>query len=117
LRILPGSDAEIMLIPLPGHTLGHTGVAVKQRNGWLLHCGDAYFYRGEVQTPPHCPPGLAAYQVLDHVDGPARHRNRERLRELARREAENVELICSHDASYLDAAQRTSEARAVPQAP
>src|ERR1035438_7497439 len=36
-RILPGSDAEILLIPLPGHTLGHTGVAIKQADRWLLH--------------------------------------------------------------------------------
>jgi glyoxylase-like metal-dependent hydrolase (beta-lactamase superfamily II) len=102
-RILPGSDAEILLIPLPGHTLGHTGVAVRQRDRWLLHCGDAYFHHGEVQTPAHCPPGIAAFQVLDQVDGEARHQNRERLRELAQRQADDVELICSHDASYLGA--------------
>ncbi|MFI5037545.1 MAG: MBL fold metallo-hydrolase [Solirubrobacterales bacterium] len=98
-RILPGSDAEIALIPLPGHTLGHTGVAIKQADGWLLHCGDAYFHYGEVQTPPHCPPGLRAFQMLNQVDGAARRQNQERLRELARRHGEDVELICSHDAS------------------
>jgi glyoxylase-like metal-dependent hydrolase (beta-lactamase superfamily II) len=98
-RILPGSDAEIALIPLPGHTVGHTGVAVKQADGWLLHCGDAYFYYGEVQTPPHCPAGLRAFQTLNQVDGAARRQNQERLRELAQRHGEEVELICSHDSS------------------
>jgi glyoxylase-like metal-dependent hydrolase (beta-lactamase superfamily II) len=98
-RILPGSDAEILLIPLPGHTLGHTGVAVKQPDRWLLHCGDAYFYHGEVQTPAHCPLGLSAFQVLNEVDGAARRQNRERLRELAQRHGDDVELICSHDAA------------------
>src|ERR1035437_2127349 len=100
-RILPGSDAEILLIPLPGHTLGHTGVAVKQANRWLLHCGDAYFHHGEVQTPAPCPSGLRAFQALNQVDGAARRQNRERLRELAQRHAHDVELICSHDASTL----------------
>jgi glyoxylase-like metal-dependent hydrolase (beta-lactamase superfamily II) len=100
-RILPGSDAEILLIPLPGHTLGHTGVAVRHADRWLLHCGDAYLHHGEVQTPPHCPPGLSAFQVLNQVDGAARRQNRERLRELAQRHAHDVELICSHDASTL----------------
>ncbi len=102
-RILPGSDAEILLIPLPGHTRGHTGVAVRQGDGWLLHCGDAYFHHGEVHTPPRCPPGISAFAAFDQVDGPARRQNRERLRELAERRSEEVQLICSHDASYLAA--------------
>jgi glyoxylase-like metal-dependent hydrolase (beta-lactamase superfamily II) len=105
-QILPGSDAEILLIPLYGHTRGHTGVALRQRNGWLLHCGDAYFHHGEVQTPAHCPPGIAAFQVFNEVDRSARRENRERLRELALRRGEDVELICSHDASYLASEQR-----------
>jgi glyoxylase-like metal-dependent hydrolase (beta-lactamase superfamily II) len=101
LRILPGSDAEIVLIPLIGHTHGHTGVAIKQSHGWLLHCGDAYFHHGEVATPPHCPPGIGAFAAFDQVDRGARLRNRERLRELAEHHHDDVELICSHDASYL----------------
>jgi glyoxylase-like metal-dependent hydrolase (beta-lactamase superfamily II) len=101
-RILPGSDAEILLIPLIGHTLGHTGVAIKQGDRWLLHCGDAYFHYGEVQTPARCPAGLRAFQVLNELDGPSRRRNRERLRELAQRHGDDVELICSHDASMFD---------------
>jgi glyoxylase-like metal-dependent hydrolase (beta-lactamase superfamily II) len=100
-RVLPGSDDEILLIPLPGHTLGHTGVAIRQPDGWLLHCGDAYFDHGEVQTPAHCPPALRLYQELGQVDGTSRRENRERLRELARRQAGDVELICSHDAVTL----------------
>jgi glyoxylase-like metal-dependent hydrolase (beta-lactamase superfamily II) len=99
--ILPGSDAEILLIPLVGHTLGHTGVAIRDGERWLLHCGDAYFHRGEVQTPSHCPPALAAFEVLSDVDGASRRNNRERLRELAKRHSGEVDLICSHDASTL----------------
>ena len=75
-RILPDSDAEILLIPLAGHTLGHTGVAVRNGNGWLLHCGDAYFHHGEVETPPHCPPGLRFFQSLNQTDGAAAPRER-----------------------------------------
>lgn len=100
-RVLPGSDAEILLIPLIGHTHGHTGVAVRNGDRWLLHCGDAYFHHGELATPPHCPPVIAAFAALDQVDRAARLRNRERLRELAARHGHEVELICSHDASLL----------------
>jgi glyoxylase-like metal-dependent hydrolase (beta-lactamase superfamily II) len=100
-RALPGSNEEILLIPLPGHTRGHTGVAIRNGDRWLLHCGDAYFHHGEVQTPPHCPAGLSFFQTVDEVDRAARHENRERLRELAERHGDQVELICSHDVHTL----------------
>ncbi len=103
-RILPGSGAEILLIPLAGHTVGHTGVAVRRGDGWLLHCGDAYFRQSEVQTPPHCPPGLALFETLNQADGKLRRENVERLRELALREGDGVELICSHDPHTFDTA-------------
>ena len=39
------------MIPLVGHTRGHTGVAVQARGDkWLLHCGDAYYHHSQV-TP------------------------------------------------------------------
>ncbi len=101
-RILPDSDAEILLIPLRGHTLGHTGVAIKRADRWLLHCGDAYFHHGEVETPAHCPAGLRAFEALNQVDGRTRRQNSERLRELAHQHADEVELICSHDAPTFD---------------
>jgi glyoxylase-like metal-dependent hydrolase (beta-lactamase superfamily II) len=104
-RVLPGSNAELLLIPLVGHTLGHTGIALREGDGWLLHCGDAYFYRDEVSTPPRCPPGLRAFQNLTQANGRRRRANQERLRELAGRHAPEVELICSHDPVLLDRAQ------------
>ena len=107
-RILPGADAEILLIPLPGHTLGHTGVAIRSGERWLLHCGDAYFFHGEVETPAHCPPGLRFFQNLNQTDGAQRRENQERLRELAARHGGEVELICSHDAATLDACQHAA---------
>jgi glyoxylase-like metal-dependent hydrolase (beta-lactamase superfamily II) len=100
-RVLPGSDAEILLVPLIGHTRGHTGVAVKHDGRWVLHCGDAYFHHGEMQMPPSCPPVLKAFQNLNSVDNTARRQNSERLRELARRNSGEVELFCSHDPQTL----------------
>jgi glyoxylase-like metal-dependent hydrolase (beta-lactamase superfamily II) len=100
-RVLPGSDAEILLIPLPGHTLGHTGVALRLGDRWMLHCGDAFFFHGEVETPAHCPPGLSAFQYLNQTVGHTRRENRERLRELALRHGDEIELFCSHDAAML----------------
>jgi glyoxylase-like metal-dependent hydrolase (beta-lactamase superfamily II) len=104
-RILPDSAAEILLIPLPGHSLGHTGVAVKQGEGWILHCGDAYFIRGDIDTPRLCPAGLRAFQSLVQADGKLRHQNQDRLRDLASRYTSEVTLICSHDPNELERAQ------------
>jgi len=107
-RILPGSDAEILLVPLIGHTRGHTGVAVKHEGRWLLHCGDSYFHRDEMRTPPSCPPVLKAFQNLNSVDSAARRHNSDRLRELAQRSDAEVELFCSHDPATLAALQVTA---------
>jgi glyoxylase-like metal-dependent hydrolase (beta-lactamase superfamily II) len=105
IRVLPGTEAEILLIPLVGHTLGHTGVAIRRANGWLLHCGDAYFHHGDVDTPRRCPLGLRAFQSLVQADSKARLANQARLRELARGHGDRVELVCSHDPAELRRAQ------------
>jgi glyoxylase-like metal-dependent hydrolase (beta-lactamase superfamily II) len=110
--VLPG-DAEVLMIPLPGHTRGHTGVAIREDGGWLLHCGDAYFHRGEVATPPHCPPGLRVFQELMTVDARLRRGNQERLRELVRAHGDEVRTICAHDPVQLEREQsRAAAARA-----
>jgi glyoxylase-like metal-dependent hydrolase (beta-lactamase superfamily II) len=95
-------DEEILLVPLPGHTLGHAGIAVRRPEGWLLHCGDAYFYHGEMQQKPHCTPGLAAYQTMMEQDRAQRLENQARLRELARTQRGSVELFCAHDPHELE---------------
>jgi len=96
-RLIPDAASEIVLIPLYGHSLGHAGIAVRKGGGWVLHCGDAFFYREETASPPRCPPGLRAFQNLIQADGESRRRNQERLRELASRPEADVELICAHD--------------------
>jgi glyoxylase-like metal-dependent hydrolase (beta-lactamase superfamily II) len=100
-QVLPG-DSEVVMVPLPGHTRGHTGVAVRDAEGWLLHCGDAYFHHGEMASPPHCPPGLRAFQELTNVDGKRRRANQDRLRELVRMHGDEVRTVCAHDAAELD---------------
>jgi len=111
-RILPGIDAEVLLVPLVGHSRGHTGIAVNAPDGWFLHCGDAYFHHGEVASPPHCPPGLRIFQRLMAADNSSRVANRERLRELAARHGEEARLLCSHDPFGLEQAQAAGAASA-----
>ena len=102
-RDLAGLPPEILLVPLHGHSRGHVGVAVDTGEGWLLHCGDAYFHRHEVEKdPPACTPGLAIFQRMVAFDNRARLHNRGRLGELARTRAQGdgharVRLFSAHD--------------------
>jgi glyoxylase-like metal-dependent hydrolase (beta-lactamase superfamily II) len=102
IRVLPGVDPEVLLIPLVGHSRGHTGVAVRDGEGWMLHCGDAYFNRNEMQTPPSVPTGIGIFQGLMAEDNKARLANQERLRELARDHGSEVRLFSAHDPVELE---------------
>jgi glyoxylase-like metal-dependent hydrolase (beta-lactamase superfamily II) len=104
-RILPGFDTDVLLVPMAGHSRGHTGVAVRDGDGWLLHCGDAYLNHGQVETPPSCPPVIGFYQRILAADNGARTANTERLRELAARHGDEVTLFCSHDPRELEREQ------------
>lgn len=96
-RVLEGLGEEIALVPLAGHSAGNVGVAIRKPEAWLLHCGDAYFHRGDIATPRACPPLLRVFQTIVQHDGKARHRNQERLRELHSDHGDEVTLFCSHD--------------------
>jgi glyoxylase-like metal-dependent hydrolase (beta-lactamase superfamily II) len=97
-RQLSGLPPEILLVPLPGHTHGHAGVAVRSDANWLLLAGDAYFFHREMDADhPSCTPGLAMYQAMMEKDRGQRLRNQQRLRELRRRHGSEVRLVCSHD--------------------
>ncbi len=102
-RGLTGIPPEIVMVPLPGHTLGHAGVAVREDQGWLLLAGDAYFDHNELDlVNPRCLPGLRLYQWMMEKDRGARLANQERLRELIRDHGDAVRVICSHDPRELE---------------
>lgn len=90
--------ADIVLVPLPGHTYGHCGVAIRLQSKWLLHVGDAYFFHKEMDVDsPSCTPGLRIYQTLMEKDRRARLRNQQKLRQLRQARGDEVEIFCSHD--------------------
>lgn len=105
-RDLDGLPPEILMVPLPGHTWGHAGVAVKRDGGWLLHAGDAYFYRDEVRGDRRrCTPGLRAYQTMMETHRAQRLANGERVRRLSVEHSDKVRVICAHDPVELERAQ------------
>ena len=102
-RELVGMPPEILIVPLAGHSLGHCGVAVRGPEGWLLHAGDAYFFRDEMALGGYyCTPMLRAYQRLMAADNATRLLNQTRLRELKRAHRREIRLFCAHDATELE---------------
>jgi glyoxylase-like metal-dependent hydrolase (beta-lactamase superfamily II) len=123
---IPGTQSEILLIPLVGHTAGHCGVAVSTGEGWLLNCGDAAFFHGELErqssgpdrgsTPDsrQCPLGLRAYQNVFQHDRRARLSNQRRLRRLLQRTQGEVQMFCSHDPEMMNHFAGTGLANVIP---
>jgi glyoxylase-like metal-dependent hydrolase (beta-lactamase superfamily II) len=101
-RDLKGLPPEILLIPLYGHTEGHAGIAVQTDTGWLLHAGDAYFFRGEINQDYSCPPGLRSYQKMMEVNRKMRLWNQMRLRDLAHEHHRDIRIFSAHDAVEFD---------------
>ncbi|WDM15985.1 MBL fold metallo-hydrolase [Streptomyces lavenduligriseus] len=94
-----GLSCELLLVPLPGHSAGHAGVAVRDGDGrWLLHAGDAYMYHGELDDdPPFAHPVLEPVQHGAQTDAAARVATRDRLRHLRRAHADEVTVFSAHD--------------------
>lgn len=91
-------DDGLVIVPLHGHTRGHAGVGVRRPGGgWFLHAGDAFFFHGELEQPPSCPPGLRAFQRIVEVDHRARVENQDRLRALHADHADEVTIVSAHD--------------------
>ena len=86
---------EILLIPLLGHTQGHCGIAIKQKEGWLFFCGDAYY--SHLQFDPK-----NKLRTLDKLErffaenNQMRVDNLHKIQQLAQTE-KNIEIICAHD--------------------
>ena len=103
-RALNDQNADILVIPLHGHTPGHCGVAVRTRDGWILHAGDSYFFHGQIETPSRrAPLALHFFQRMGDTNRAQRIANQERLRELNSLHPEEVVIINGHDPVYYDA--------------
>ena len=97
---LAGLDADLALVPLHGHSRGHTGVVVRAPDGrWLVHAGDAYFHHHALDGRT-VPLGLAAFERGAATDGRGRVASLEALRRLGREP--DVTVFCAHDAAELD---------------
>ena len=96
IRELDGLPPEIILVPLYGHTRGHCGVAVQTEEGWILHCGDAYYVRRELEEGKKVPFGITCTRLMVDHDFAGVRRQRERLKELARKSGGELTMYAAH---------------------
>ncbi|MGN6368020.1 MAG: MBL fold metallo-hydrolase [Phycisphaerae bacterium] len=100
-RLLPlPLSVQVVLVPLPGHTRGHCGVAVEDAPGhWVLHAGDAYYLRAELDpaTPREHPIFELVKQRAD--DDAARVKSLGEIGRVLREHGERVSCFGYHDFS------------------
>lgn len=98
----------IVAVPLPGHTRGHSAIAVRGNHGWLLHAGDSYYHGGAVRPHLGTPTRYARLLEAVNASSPRKVRaNLERLRELAK--LDEVDVFCAHDPAELARARSGSD--------
>ena len=103
LHPIPGLKSDLFMMPLVGHTRGHTAVVVRDGDRWLIHAGDAYFHRGEMDPErPWAPTGIALFEKAVQTLPRERVRNQERLRTLVRDQAGAISVFCAHDPVEFD---------------
>ena len=96
-KLIDGLGVDIAMIPLFGHSAGHSGYAIRSGDQWLLHAGDAYLHHGEIASPPRSTSALRGYHALNSDDRGRRRENAERLAALARDHGDQITVFCSHD--------------------
>jgi len=98
-------STEFRFVPLPGHTRVHCAVALRLDDGWLLHCGDAYTFHGEVDPDnPRRAPYQRLLRPIFNINKAFRRIgiHSSRLRTLLQRHGDEVQLTCSHDPVELE---------------
>jgi glyoxylase-like metal-dependent hydrolase (beta-lactamase superfamily II) len=85
------------MVPMPGHTRGHTAIAVDAGHRWVLHCGDAFYHPGTIDGQSRVPLHPARPRVVLAIDRKQVHDNHERLAELHRRQEPDLLVVCSHN--------------------
>ena len=94
---LRGLDADVGLVPMHGHTRGHSAVIVRDREHWLVHAGDAYFHRNAMGGGA-VPFGFLAFERATEMNPAARRASLAALRRL-RESYDDVVMFCAHDPS------------------
>ncbi|WP_040815545.1 MBL fold metallo-hydrolase [Nocardia concava] len=97
----------IVLVPMPGHTRGHTAVAVDAGHRWVLHCGDAFLHPGRIDGRG-IPVRHALLENMLAFDRDRVHDNHARVAELYRAGDPDLLIVCAHDQGMFEQAVATA---------
>ena len=89
-------DTEILLIPLNGHTRGHSIIAYKNEEKWFIHAGDSYFHRGQIKSGRAIPRSFKLYFLFTSFDKGLRKASELILSRFIKTNPD-VTIYCSHD--------------------
>jgi glyoxylase-like metal-dependent hydrolase (beta-lactamase superfamily II) len=91
----------IVMVSLPGHTRGHACVAVDAGHRWILHCGDAFYYKGTIDGRSKVPNTIKYTESLIAFDRKMVRDNHARLAELYTRHEPDLLIVSAHDPKLL----------------
>lgn len=93
---IKGLNEDIYMIPLSGHSSGNCAIAIKGKNDWILHCGDAYMNDCEISEKEDYKSYSGLFQLFIQNSNKKRIESLQKIRQL-KIEYKNVKIICSHD--------------------
>ncbi|MFW0789791.1 MBL fold metallo-hydrolase [Gordonia sp. CPCC 205333] len=99
---------RIIMVDLPGHSPGHSGVVIEHGGTKttpvhsLFHVGDAIQHRAELRADSLTPWGIRGFNTLMQASRRHRLRTLQQLQDLDRTAWAAVDIICSHDPAMLD---------------
>ena len=97
-----GHVAEgMLLVDLPGHAVGHAGVLVPGDDDHpdVLHAGDAFYARGQIDPAVGHPGAVAVPERLLALEPAAVELTHARLSALAARRPDSLRVVCAHEPS------------------
>jgi glyoxylase-like metal-dependent hydrolase (beta-lactamase superfamily II) len=86
-QIIEGIIPEIWMIPLPGHTQGHCGVAIQREGRWLLQAGDCSYPIRSGDRPKY---------LASLLSTPIVGKNIPHIYNLIQENSEQIEMVTSH---------------------
>ncbi len=91
----------MLLVDLPGHTAGHAGVYVPGDDDEVdvLHAGDAFYHRGQVDPTVRHPGVVAAGERVMALQPSAVGITHSLLAAVAARRRGDLHVVCAHDPS------------------
>jgi len=90
--IAPG----VLLVPLPGHSRGHTAYAIDIGEHWILHAGDAFYHHSTLDGSGRTPLLLRLQESIITFDRRVMRNNQQRLLDLQQLPGSNLEIVNAH---------------------